>query len=224
VGDRRRPEETTNNGEREDTCVSTSDMGHGEIVSRLPDLLRLAGFRWRQKITPAMVAEATGLDPKTVRLPARQGAKDQQGPRDIYYDTVRLLCWYFGTRTNDALVWIPPRHGCLTPPPPLDDGAVSRTRPPSGSAPATQQLPLDIRIGALLEGLKRQEIARATGLSYRTVCNLLNPGQPHTHIRGDTLAALCDFLSREHSRMVQPGELLSCDLREVATREEQRVV
>jgi DNA-binding Xre family transcriptional regulator len=178
-------------------------FAHGDVVSRLADVLRLARYRWKLDITPFDVASATGLNHKTIRQMAREDPGKQ--PNEYYFRTLLLLCWYFGTEgTGDLLAWIPPQgkaHG--QPPEPV----IRRDAPPTELPP--QSLTLHNMIPALLQGRPRPEVTRATGLRITTISNLLDASHPHNRIHRRTLAALCDYLSAEGA-LVSPGDLLKC--------------
>jgi DNA-binding Xre family transcriptional regulator len=190
----------------------TARFAHGDAISRLADVLRLASFRWKQRISPQDVADATGLDRKTVWQMAREDPATQ--PVDYYFRTLRLLCWYFGCDIADLLLWVPPTQMPGLPPDPV----LRRNTPPA--TPPPQNPTLHCTIPARLKGRRRADIARATGLRYQTVTDLLDEAHPPTRISRRTLAALCDYLSGDGS-FVGPGDLLSCSAQEEAQEHEE---
>jgi len=172
------------------------------VVSQLADLLRLASFLWKKHISPQDVANATGLDRKTVWQMAREDPRKQ--PKDYYFRTLALLCWYFDCDIADLLQWAPPptrEHGQRPAP------ALRRTAPPP--APPPQDPTVRSTIPTWLKGRKRGVVARATGLRYQTISDLLDLDHPPSRISRRIMAALCDYISGE-GLYVGPGDLLRC--------------
>lgn len=186
---------------------------HGMIVPRLPALLRVASATWDMDLAFQDVVKVTGLNYKTVWMLARKDPEKQT--REYVWRTVKLLCWYFGCRVDDLLVWQPPSsRGQLTLAPPT----VKRTSPPRAPHPDPDTLLLLNHIPAWLKDKPRGQVVRATGLDYETVSNLQDPQKTSTRISRTTLAALCDYLS-EDERLVQPGNLFAFEWDENSGKE-----
>lgn len=171
------------------------------IVSRLPALLRVASATWDTDLSYRNVADATGLNYKTVWLLGRKDPGKQT--QEYVFRTVKLLCWYFGCGVGDLLAWQPPAsRGRLPPSPPT----VHRSRPPEVPHPDPDALVLLNHIPTWLKDKPRGPVVRATGLDYETVSTLQDPQQSPMRISRTTLAALCDYLS-SGERLIQPGDL-----------------
>jgi len=175
----------------------------GRVVSRVADLLRLARYRWRQKLSPEQVAQATALNPKTVRLMA--GEDPEKQPHGYHYRTLERLCWYFGCHSvADLLWWYAPADLSL-PPPEL----VIRDAPPTGRE--GPHVHIQSRIHIWLEGKPRAQVAKDTGLDFQTISDLMDPSHATAGMGRRTLEALCLYLSLQQGRPITVQELLACE-------------
>jgi hypothetical protein len=184
-------------------------IAHGTVISRLPDLLRLAGQQWmRRYLSYQEVARATSLNPKTVALLGRIDPSEQT--RDYYCRTLGLLCWYFDCGIDSLLLWEPPP--ALAQRRQIPALRIGRCTPPSEPPPETITLQSTIASRLSATGKRPAELVRLTGLSFDTIADLMNREHHLRRINRETLALLCTILSRPgDNAYVEPHDLLRYD-------------
>jgi Cro/C1-type HTH DNA-binding domain len=175
----------------------STHASHGKIVPRLKDLIDEASTIWGIPVTLQMVAAATGLNIKIVR------AYYHQETASYTLKTVGKLKWFFQCDIDSVLAWRPPAEHSL---PPVRVGSIQLPR-----AITTASLMIRNMIPAKLAGIPFEEVKEGTGLSRNTVHALQNQSVPPERMRGKTLAAVCDYLSRREGRRITLAELLASE-------------
>jgi DNA-binding Xre family transcriptional regulator len=168
---------------------------HGTISCTIPDLLLIAQFRWRLRLSQQQLARETGLSITTVNGLAT--GKHQR----VALTTLGTLCGYFGCQVGELLRYGSPDSQRQ----PLPDGAVRRAMPP-GREPVA--VPIRNHLPALLASCTPTEIADRLGVRWNTAA-VWKAGAA-TRFDLPILARICDW------QVCTVNDVLTADLTDIA--------